>query len=233
MLVLLRMKGTAKVENSSELVDIDHSQAEKDTDHNAMTNDAGSAQRAIAKSRGNRGKASSNTNTQKGTGSSFTTMIDIFLALMQKIGIWMYNIFPHLNVAIPIFTISMSWLQVPAIGWDLALSLPDLERRGWLYWCVVLCGLAFPLFIGYVIFTDDGVFPLSQNIRIDDDEGLDFIITTYDSAIEGRDLEKEYTDQAKLNALSVFSYSLLLGIKVANLLPVHESIFLSWYGVWK
>ena len=33
-----------------------------------------------------------------------------------------------------------------------------------------------------------------------------------DSAKEERDLEKEYTDQAKLNALSVFSYSLLLGI---------------------
>ena len=229
------MKSTAEEEEEVQvqLVDIDNPRAERD--HNAKTNDAGSAQKAISKSRGNRAGASSNTNTttQKSTGNSYTTIIDIFVALMQKIGIWMYNIFPHLNVAISIFTISMSWLQVPAIGWDLALSLPDLERRGWLYWCVVLCGLAFPLFIGYVIFTDDGVFPLSQNIRIDDDEGLDFIITTYDSAIEGRDLEKEYTDQAKLNELSVFSYSLLLGIKVANLLPVHESIFLSWYGVWK
>ena len=210
------MKGTAEVEDTFELVDFDHSQAEKERDHDAMTNDAGSAQRAIAKSRGNRGKAaSSNTSTQKSTGSSYTTTIDLFVALMQKMGIWMYNIFPQLNVAIPIFTTSMSWLQVPAIGWDLALSLPDLERRGWLYWCVILCGLAFPLYIGFVIFTDDGVFRIgsySTDVAVAERARINSKSESGDSAKEERDLEKEYTDQAKLNALVVFSCSLLLGI---------------------
>ena len=216
------MKSTAEEEEEVQvqLVDIDNPRAERD--HNAKTNDAGSAQKAISKSRGNRAGASSNTNTttQKSTGNSYTTIIDIFVALMQKIGIWMYNIFPHLNVAIPIFTISMSWLQVPAIGWDLALSLPDLERHGWLYWCVILCGLAFPLYIGYVIFTDNGVFHIgSDSTAVAESAGPIFrgglcCCFSSESKVlnEGEDVEKEYTDQVKLNAIRVFSRSFLLSV---------------------
>jgi hypothetical protein len=114
---------------------------------------------AAGKVRGGGGGGGASTTVaarSSGTSTNFTTVIDIFVAIMQKLGVWMYNLFPHLPVDLPAFTVSMSWLRVPALGWELAVTLPDLEMRGWLYWLVLLIGILVPFAIGYVLATDDG-----------------------------------------------------------------------------
>jgi hypothetical protein len=89
-------------------------------------------------------------------GTSLTTVLDIFVALMQKLGVWVYNLIPNLDVTLPAFTLSMSWLQFPAIGWELTLALPALATRGWLYWTVLIAGISLPFVLGGIIFTDKG-----------------------------------------------------------------------------
>ena len=130
------------------------------------TEDVGSTKNAVKKSRegpGNSkpgGKSGNNNNNGKSEhrqkSSSYATIIDIFVALVQKLGIWMYNIISRLNVSLPVFTISMSWLEIPALGLEFALNLPALERRGWLYYFVLCTGILFPMYLCKVVLDDVG-----------------------------------------------------------------------------
>jgi hypothetical protein len=114
----------------------------------------GSGSSSASKAGGTGGGGGSRTGFEVGT--SLTTVLDIFITLMQKLGVWMYNLVPNLDVTLPAFNVSMSWLQFPAIGWELTLTLPELEKRGWLYWTVLIAGISLPFYLGYVIRTDDG-----------------------------------------------------------------------------
>ena len=82
--------------------------------------DASNAGRARRKAQNSRNNPSSNT-TSQGNGlrqknSNYAVMIDIFLTLLQKLGLWIYNILPQMSVSLPYFIISMSWLEIPALG---------------------------------------------------------------------------------------------------------------------
>jgi hypothetical protein len=97
--------------------------------------------------------------TARSAGTSLANVFDMFLALLQKLGVWVYNLVPNLDVTLPAFMTSMNWLKFPSIGWELALELPDLQKRGWLYWLIFLGGIAAPFYITYIIVTDTGKQP--------------------------------------------------------------------------
>ena len=85
--------------------------------------------------------------------------MDIFLALVQKIGVWEFNI----DIKWPKAFLAMtSWLKFPAIGWELALELPDIQDRGWLYWVILVGGILLPVVLAIIIRYDTG------NIRVGD-----------------------------------------------------------------
>ena len=112
--------------------------------------------------------ASANSNNGCGgnrTATSLTNLFDMFLTLVQKLGIWVYNLVPNLGVELPVFMASMSWLKFPSIGWELALELPDLNKRGWLYWVVLLGGIATPFYITWIILCDDGRQPRRDGVK--------------------------------------------------------------------
>ena len=56
----------------------------------------------------------------------------------------------------PAFMLLTGWLKFPAIGWELALDLPDLAKREWLYWVFISCGILFPVTLVLIIMLDDG-----------------------------------------------------------------------------
>ena len=188
-----------------------HNLAEVDVS-DAKLADASSAQRARGKAQSSHNNPSSNTSQGKGhrqKSSSYATMIDIFVTLVQKVGIWIYNILPQISVSLPVFTVSMSWLEFPAIGWEFALNLPDLEKRGWLYWFVLIGGLLFPMCMAYVIFTDEGTLKLNKVsvnedrtiTMVDDPEaGKDKVASPNGNAVQKID-EDGYKDQLKHHAL--------------------------------
>ena len=102
----------------------------------------------------------------------------MFLALLQKLGVWVYNLVPNLSVSLPAFLASMSWLKFPSIGWELALELPDLEKRGWLYWLIFLSGILTPFYITYIIMTDSGrqpKYPGKKSLFTNADDFIAFV----------------------------------------------------------
>jgi hypothetical protein len=189
-----------------------HNLAEVDVS-DAKLADASSAQRARGKAQSSHNNPSSNSSQGKGhrqKSSSYATMIDIFVTLVQKVGIWIYNILPQISVSLPVFTISMSWLEFPAIGWELALNLPDLEKRGWLYWIVLIGGWMFPMYIAYVIFTDKGILKLNKEVSVhynraitmvDDPEADNNKVPSENDYVERNSDEDDYKDQLRNHAL--------------------------------
>ena len=180
------------------------------------------AQRARGKAQSSRNNPSSNTPQGKGhrhKNSSYTILIDVFLTFVQKLGIWIYNILPQISVSLSVFTVSMSWLEFPAIGWEFALNLPDLEKRGWLYWFVLIGGLLFPMCMAYVIFTDEGTLKLNKVsvnedrtiTMVDDPEaGKDKVASPNGNAVQKID-EDGYKDQLKHHALLLGLSLILIG----------------------
>ncbi|MBT5613998.1 MAG: hypothetical protein HOJ64_03910, partial [Euryarchaeota archaeon] len=98
--------------------------------------------------------------------SSHVILTDFFVTLFQKIGLWDFTITVNLDVSLPAFSAFMGWVKFPSLGWDLALNLPDLAQRGWLYWMILLFGISIPIMIGCVIILDDG------KVRVHDYLGL-------------------------------------------------------------
>ena len=56
--------------------------------------------------------------------ASYMILIDICVTLFQKIGLWDHNILS--NFDLPVFRACMGWVKFPALGWDLALNLPEV-----------------------------------------------------------------------------------------------------------
>ena len=50
----------------------------------------------------------------------------------------------------------MSWAAFPALGFNLTFDLPDLAKRGWLYWVVLVVALTIPLALMCIVAHDDG-----------------------------------------------------------------------------
>ncbi len=128
---------------------------------NMKTANAARAGSAIAAS-GSAGKPPSQpvSTSTSGATTNVWVIVDVFLTLTQKLGLWIYNLVPKLPVPLTGLTIVFSWLQFPALGWELAFTLPDLEKRGFLYWIMLLFGLCLPFYLSTVIYLDDGKVPV-------------------------------------------------------------------------
>lgn len=98
--------------------------------------------------------------TNAGATTNVWVIVDVFLTLTQKLGLWIYNLVPNLPVSLTGLTLLFSWLEFPALGWELAFTLPDLSKRGYLYWIMLLFGLCLPFYLSMVIVLDEGKVPV-------------------------------------------------------------------------
>ena len=101
-------------------------------------------------------------------GASYRVIVSIFVPLVQKLGLWEFNI----AIEWPDhFDRMTSWLKFPAIGWKLALNLPDLKARGWLYWLVLVLCVAYPVILVAIVARDDGMLPTITSTTTTDTGG--------------------------------------------------------------
>ena len=102
------------------------------------------------------------------SGASYRVIVSIFVPLVQKLGLWEFNI----AIEWPDhFDRMTSWLKFPAIGWKLALNLPDLKARGWLYWLVLVLCVAYPVILVAIVARDDGMLPTITSRTTTDTQG--------------------------------------------------------------